>query len=108
MIADLPMYDWPEVRAANDAFWTEVVRRLGEAGIAAPASLSRPADPGEGWRDPDLVLSQTCGMPYVAGHCGAAVLVGRPDYGLDGASGGAYRSAIVVRRDDRSRSLAEM
>lgn len=28
MIADLAMYDWPGVRAATDAFWAEVARRL--------------------------------------------------------------------------------
>lgn len=108
MIAELPMYDWPGVRAANDAFWTEVARRLAEEGIEAPGSLTRSETPGAGWRDPDLLLSQTCGMPFVAGHCGGAVVVGRPDYGLEGASGGTYRSAIVVRREDGHRSLREM
>ncbi len=108
MIADLPMYDWPGVRAANDAFWAEVTRRLGEAGIDAPKMLARAGAPRETWRDPDLLLSQTCGMPYVAGHCGAAVLVGRPDYGLEGATAGTYRSAIVVRRCDESQTLLQM
>ncbi|MDH3668896.1 MAG: PhnD/SsuA/transferrin family substrate-binding protein [Paracoccaceae bacterium] len=108
MIADLPMYDWPGVRAANDALWAEVTRRLDEAGIEAPRALARAGEPREIWRDPDLLLSQTCGMPYVAGHCGAAVLVGRPDYGLEGANEGTYRSAIVVRRGDESQPLLQM
>ena len=100
MIADLSMYDWPAVRAGTDAFWAEVARRLGAAGIEAPARLTRGADSGASWRDPGLLLGQTCGMPFVCGHCGAARVVARPDYGLPGANGGFYRSVILVRAED--------
>lgn len=99
MIADLAMYDWPRVRAANDAYWSEVARRLVDAGIDAPAGLARHPDVEAVWRHPDLLIAQTCGMPYISGHCGSSVLVGRPDYGLAGARDGSYRSAIVGRRD---------
>jgi len=99
MIAALPMYDWPALRAATDAFWAEVAGRLREAGIEAPAHLARIADPAAAWRDPDLLLGQTCGMPYVAGQCGAAEIVARPDYGLPDAADGLYRSVIVVRAE---------
>ncbi len=100
MIADLSMYDWPGIRAETDAFWAEVARRLGEAGIAAPAALARNPDVAASWRDPDLLLGQTCGMPFVSGFCGEARVVARPDYGLPEASGGFYRSAIIVRAED--------
>ncbi|MFQ5567362.1 MAG: phosphate/phosphite/phosphonate ABC transporter substrate-binding protein [Paracoccaceae bacterium] len=94
------MYDWPGIRAATDAFWAEVAWRLRAAGIEAPAALARNPDVTASWRDPDLLLGQTCGMPFVAGHCGAARVVARPDYGLDAANGGFYRSVILVRADD--------
>jgi ABC-type phosphate/phosphonate transport system substrate-binding protein len=97
MIADLPMYDWPGVRAANDAFWAEVANRLGAAGIATPPRLARLCDPAASWTDPDLLLGQTCGMPFVSGDCGRARIVARPDYGLPDARDGCYRSVIVVR-----------
>ncbi|HUS52457.1 MAG TPA: PhnD/SsuA/transferrin family substrate-binding protein [Thermohalobaculum sp.] len=100
MIADLSMYDWPGVRAETDVFWGEVARRLGEAGIEAPAGLTRGPDAGVFWRDPDLLLGQTCGMPFVCGLCGDARIIARPDYGLPGASGGFYRSVILVRAED--------
>jgi len=100
MIADLSMYDWPGVRAGNDAFWAEVARRLGEAGIEAPAVLARNPDVDASWNDPDLLLGQTCGMPFISGDCGQARIVARPDYGLPGADGGFYRSAILVRAED--------
>lgn len=100
MIADLPMYDWPGVRAGNNAFWAEVARRLGEAGIEAPGVLARNPDVDAAWNDPDLLLGQTCGMPFISGDCGEARIVARPDYGLPGARGGFYRSAILVRAED--------
>jgi ABC-type phosphate/phosphonate transport system substrate-binding protein len=100
LIADLSMYDWPGIRAETDAFWAEVARRLGEAGIAAPAALARNPDSAASWRDPDLLLGQTCGMPFVSGFCGEARIVARPDYGLPEARGGFYRSAIIVRAED--------
>ena len=94
------MYDWPGVRGETDAFWAEVARRLRAAGIAAPAALARNPEVDASWNDPDLLLGQTCGMPFVCGHCGAAGVVARPDYGLAGASGGVYRSVILARGED--------
>lgn len=99
-IADLSMYDWPGIRAATDAFWAEVALRLGFAGIAAPPKLTRGVEFGASWRDPELLLGQTCGMPFVCGLCGGARIFARPDYGLPGAAGGFYRSVILVRTDD--------
>ncbi len=107
MIADLSMYDWPGIRAETDAFWAEVARRLGEAGIEAPAALARNPDFAASWRDPDLLLGQTCGMPFVSGHCGDARIVARPDYGLPEANGGFYRSAIIVRAEEAAHSGPE-
>jgi ABC-type phosphate/phosphonate transport system substrate-binding protein len=106
MIADLPMYDWPGVRAGNNAFWAEVARRLGEAGIEAPGVLARNPDVDAAWNDPDLLLGQTCGMPFISGDCGEARIVARPDYGLPGARGGFYRSAIIVRAEDAGGSAS--
>lgn len=107
MIAALPMYDWPGLRAATDAFWVELARRLRSRGIDAPAGLNREGDPAALWADPALLLGQTCGMPFVSGLCGAARIVGRPDYALPEAAGGSYRSVIVVRAGAAARPLAE-
>lgn len=106
MIACLQMYDWPEAHATLDRFWQCVSENLSGRGIAAPSALERPAVFASGWRDPDLLLGQTCGLPFVSGRCGDAVLVGRPDFGIEGASGGQYTSALVCRADDPSESLA--
>ena len=100
MIAVLAMYDWPGIRAETDAFWGEVARRLAKAGIEAPAALSRPGDVRTPWRDPELLIGQTCGMPFVCGDCGSARVIARGDYGLPEAQEGCYRSVIVVRAED--------
>ena len=57
MIATLPMYDRPETRAANDRFWDLIRSHLDEA----PEELSRD---DFHWLHPDLLLSQTCSLPY--------------------------------------------
>lgn len=97
MIASLPMYDWPEVRAVNDTFWDRLRAALSRAGLDAPNRLSRRDALAPAWQDPDLVLSQTCGLPYVRGACGSAVLVARPTYAVEGAGEGTYASALVCR-----------
>ena len=97
MIATLSMYDWPEVRERTDAFWARVAAALTNRRIAAPSELSRPRDPAEAWHDPDLLVGQTCGLPFVSGRCGTAVLVGRPVYDVEGAGAGLYRSALICR-----------
>ena len=107
MIAALQMYDWPEVHGRLDAFWDRVSANLTAAGLDAPAALSRPDSISESWAHPDLVLGQTCGLPYVSGRCGDAVLVARPVYGIAGAMDGTYSSALICRKDDRATSLAD-
>ena len=100
MIASLPMYDWPEAQSANDRLWLAIADGLRARGINAPAALTRDDDLWGQWEAPDLVLSQTCGLPYRARLLGKVRLVGSPDYGLDGCPPGYYASKIVVRKAD--------
>ncbi|MFK7944961.1 MAG: phosphate/phosphite/phosphonate ABC transporter substrate-binding protein [Paracoccaceae bacterium] len=94
------MYDWPEVQTRNDAFWLTVRDALRSEGLAAPDALARPKVLSEPWPDPGLLLGQTCGLPYVSGHCGSAVLVARPTYAIEGTGDGTYSSALICRADD--------
>ena len=103
MIASLPMYDTPTTRAANDRLWKLIYAHYGCTG----ATLDRATDPHVTWEAPDLLLSQTCGLPYRRGLHGRVQLVGTPDYGVRGCPPGYYRSVIVVRRDDPRRHLAD-
>jgi ABC-type phosphate/phosphonate transport system substrate-binding protein len=105
VIAALQMYDWEEVRPRTDAFWVRVRDALRADGIDAPEALARPEDISVPWRDPDLLIGQTCGLPYVSGRCGRAMLVARPDYGLEHANAGTYQSALICHAED-DRNLA--
>ena len=97
MIAALPMYDRPELSNATDRFWALIRDGLRTRGIAAPDALTRGGDPWEVWTDPDLLLSQTCGLPYRARLHQRVRLVGTPDYGLPGCAVGYYHSVIVAK-----------
>jgi ABC-type phosphate/phosphonate transport system substrate-binding protein len=96
MIASLPMYDRPETAAANDRLWQGVRDRLGEG----PAHLARGGDPWADWQSPDLILSQTCGLPYRARLHGQVALVASPVYDLPDCPAGHYYSVFVARADD--------
>jgi len=96
MIASLPMYDWPEVRQATDAWWAGIARHLSAQGFDPPRRLSRTAIPATPWRRPGLVLSQTCGYPVTHDFRGRLEVLATPAYGVEGCSGPLYSSVIVV------------
>lgn len=105
-VAGLPMYDWPEVRESTDALWCSLRDSLRTAGIPAPENLSRDPDVAGLWLAPELVLAQTCGLPYATRLRDQVVLLGTPDYAVPGCAAGWYRSAVVVRVDEPQRDLA--
>ena len=100
MIASLMMYARPELESAHQRYWALIREALAERGIESPATLSNAAEEFSVWRAPDLVVSQTCGMPYRLWLHGDVGLVGTPDYGLQDCPPGYYRSPVVVRLDD--------
>lgn len=105
-LAVLPMYDRPELRAETDRLWAVMRERLRAAGMAAPEHLDRAVPAPVAWTSADLVLGQTCGLPFATRLAGRVALVGAPDYGLDGCPPGHYGSALVVRADDARQGLA--
>lgn len=94
MIASLAMYDRPETAAANDRFWQAIRAALG----SGPDGLSRGADLWDIWQSPDLLLAQTCGLPYRARLHDHVTLVATPNYGLPGCPPGHYNSVLVAHR----------
>ncbi len=98
MIASLPMYDWPEVRGATDALWTEIRSALLGEEIAAPERLDRSAPDATSERSEHLLLGQTCGLPYISHQFQHLSLVGSFHFDLE-CDPGDYYSVIVGRAD---------
>ncbi len=107
MIASLMMYDRPELQSAHTRYWALIREALLARGLDSPATLSNSAEEFSVWRAPDLVLSQTCGMPFRLWLHEDVGLVGTPDYGLEGCPPGYYRSPVVVRADDNRAGLED-
>lgn len=106
MIAALPMYDHPRLRGATDALWAAIRDAALAEGLPAPDRLTRSPDLWSLWERPDLVLAQTCGLPYRARLHRTVTLVATPDYGLPDTPRGHYRSHVVARQGDRRRGIA--
>jgi len=101
------MYDWPEVRAETDRLWTAIRDAVQPAVLVAPAVLDRVPAPADVWRSPDLLISQTCGLPYITNLTRHVALLGRPTYDVPGCEPGRYASAIVVRAGEPRGSLTD-
>lgn len=109
MQASLPMYDWPELRAATDAWWAALAQAFAAEGIRdAPARLVHDVPGPELWDAPELLLSQTCGYPLTHEWAGRLSLVATPHYAADGCSGPDYCSFVVVRRADGLSSIEHL
>lgn len=105
--ACLPMYDWPEVSHVWDALWSFVRGELGSAGIAAERDLRRPARLHEAWRDPAMILGQTCGWPYVSVLRGIVLPFARFDFALGGMPGDYHSVFVTAAGDDPGSLLAD-
>ncbi|MFN3674428.1 MAG: phosphate/phosphite/phosphonate ABC transporter substrate-binding protein [Sphingomonas pseudosanguinis] len=107
MIASLGMYDHPAQRWANDALWSALAARLRHRGIDAPPTLEHGQPVETIWRAPDLLLAQCCGYPLVADDRLDLRVVAVPHYDAPDCTPGRHVSRIVVRAEDRARTLTE-
>lgn len=98
------MYDMPHARAAYDRFWSAIRSALG----AGPERLERAGDVWSAWLSPNLLMSQTCGLPFRARLHNKVNLIGTPDYGLPGCPPGHYNSVLLVRADSPAQSLSDL
>lgn len=108
-VAQLPMYDLPEVRAANDALWRGIAARLTAAGVAkVPVALARHLTHQEAWRHRDLLFGQSCGYPAVYAYRDVLRIVAAPIYNAPGCSGTMHRSFLIVPADSPARKIADL
>jgi len=107
--ASLAMYDsLPPVQAANDRIWQGIRDRLRVAGFEAPDALDRAISYEGIWLQPDLVLAQTCGYPYVSHLKGKVRLVATPVFEFAGGKGTERVSFIIVPDTSMANSLEDL
>lgn len=99
MLMTLPMYDYPELAEATDAWASAIAHAAGYE-----LKLSRLEDYAGAWERTDLQFSQTCGYPLTHGLRGRLSLVGTPHYGVPGCEGFCYSSVVFARQ---SRALPD-
>jgi len=94
------MYDWPAVAAATAALHEAVGRAAAARGLEAEPNDA--ADPA------GALLLHTCGLPFATRLAADFAYVATPVHAVEGCEGGFYSSAIVVRADDDTPSLAAL
>lgn len=106
------LVSWPMYAidpAAVAAFWGRLRRCLADQGFDdAPDALTLPVDLLAHWRDPALLLSQTCGFPLATSLAGAVRYVATPRFTAPGCAGAFYSSAVVVREDEPAQGMAAL
>jgi ABC-type phosphate/phosphonate transport system substrate-binding protein len=128
LVAALPMYDWPELRAQTDAEWLRLRDILRAQGVDAPERLARTnsdlptvsggisdasgqiiaPDPASLpparlnlptlWRHPNLLLGQACWGPMELGLSEHVQVIGQPSYDAFEGGQGAYYSSAILMR----------
>jgi ABC-type phosphate/phosphonate transport system substrate-binding protein len=108
-VALLPMYDLPEIRAANDALWAAIASRLRDEGVRdVPDALSRQLGHHEAWRHPDLLLAQSCGYPVLNDYRALLRIIAAPLHDAPGCSGATHCSFLLVAADSPARDIADL
>ncbi|WP_305986943.1 phosphate/phosphite/phosphonate ABC transporter substrate-binding protein [Roseibium sp. MMSF_3544] len=107
----LPMYDWPEVRAATAELELALQTALIDCLDLDPVNLQpwpEEFDAPSMWDEPGVLLTQTCGYPLTHGLRGLVRLVGVPHYAAEGCIGGRYCSQLVVAGESSFKTLADL
>lgn len=103
-LASLPMYLGNPT--ATEQLWNLLQIALQERGIDFPGDLTWPEDYHAHWKNPKLLLSQTCGYPFTNELASFVQLVGVFHYDTPYCSGFRCHSLIVVRDNEPHHNLA--
>jgi ABC-type phosphate/phosphonate transport system substrate-binding protein len=103
-----PMYNVSaQVAAGYEALFDALVDVLRAEGMRDAVELEREPVLPDFWKRPDMLLSQTCGYPYLTQLREHVHLLATPAYDFDGCVGSDYASAIVVRDGSGIATLAD-
>ncbi len=103
------MYNLPEMRSVNAAFWGAVRIELARQGfreITASLAFERPPLPAE--IEPGTLFTQVCGYPLQTIYRGQATLLGAPVYAVEHCEGATHAGVFIVHRDAAFARLADL
>lgn len=109
LAASLPMYNLPEMRSHNEAFWdglADELRRDGRTDLPAALSPSGLSVPER--IESDVLFTQTCGYPLETIYRGQCRMLGVPTYDAPGCHAATHRAFIVVRKESRFATPADL
>jgi ABC-type phosphate/phosphonate transport system substrate-binding protein len=107
--ASLPMYNLPEMRGANAAFWDAMRRELALRGVEDVApSLEFERKPVPDEIEQETLFTQVCGYPLQTIYRGQAVLLGATVYAVDHCEGPNHAGIFIVHRDAGYRQLEDL
>ncbi len=106
MIAALPMY--LPAREQVENLWQALASLLREStDLDLPSSLTWPVDHHDHWKEPELLISQTCGFPLSTELRNKVQVLGAFAYYAHGADGIYCSSQLICRHGDVRASLAD-
>jgi ABC-type phosphate/phosphonate transport system substrate-binding protein len=100
LTASLPMYNLPEMRSRNAAFWdalADELRREGRTNLPTELTFARHPVPER--IEDEVLFSQTCGYPLQTIYRGQYRLLGVPSYDAPGCRPAKHCAFILVRKD---------
>ncbi len=96
----LPMYNLPEMRPLNAAFWNALRVELARRGLAhTPEALDFERKPVPSEIEADTLFTQVCGYPLQTIYRGQATILGAPVYAAAHCSGASHAGVFIVHRD---------
>jgi len=105
----LPMYNLPEMRAPNQAFWNAIRTELEQQGIDdLPTTLDFARQPVPLEIERDTLFTQVCGYPLQTIYPGQATILAAPVYAAEHCTGATHAGVFVVHRDSSFRQLNDL
>ena len=98
LTASLPMYNLPEMAAANAAFWVALSQEVAAEmphGVPPELAASMPPVPDE--IGGSVLFTQTCGYPLQTIYQGQYQMLGVPTYDAPGCAAATHCAFILVR-----------
>jgi ABC-type phosphate/phosphonate transport system substrate-binding protein len=103
------MYNLPEMRPANAAFWSAIHTVLQRQGVSdVPLALDFERRPVPAVIERDTLLTQVCGYPLQTIFRGQATLLGAPVYAVEHCEGATHAGVFIVHRESGFRRLADL